>query len=810
MKTDAEKIQFLKLAEEMAKKKSIQHNKSLLIVESPAKARTISKYLGKDYTVQASIGHIKDLPPNRLGVKIDKGFEPEYRLDRSKKEVVEKICASAQQAAKIFIGTDPDREGEAIAYHIAEEIKKRDPSAESRIQRVLFTEITKSGIQKGLEQPRSIDMNLVLSQQARRVLDRLIGYKISPFLWKMFPGQSDTYLSAGRVQSVALRLVVERERAIEQFEPIPYWVISGVFHPADYPEDRFEAQLTKIDGKTLQKPKGSKKDLSQKEFTELFFIRSESEAKAILKELQTIDTFTITDISSKSLRRKPPAPFITSTLQQEASIRLGIPPKRTMRIAQQLYEGVSLGEEGLVGLITYMRTDSPRISPEAQEEAREYIAQQWGKEYLPAKPPEYASKVPKAQEAHEAIRPTSLRYTPDYVRQFLDKQSAALYELIYNRFLASQMKPAEIERTTVIISGGRFEFRATGSIVTFPGFLIVYQDSDEAKQNKEEENAQDQKLPESLSKQRELLPVEFKERAAETKPPARYTEASLIKELEEKGIGRPSTYATIVSTIQDRGYVTVENRKLFATELGKKVVDTLIEHFPDLFEVSFTAKMETHLDSIAEGQAAYRTVVEQFYFPMENLLQEAERKNVYPTISCPECGAPMTIRQGRYGPFWGCTRYPDCNGTLPIVQNSSTAEPDESIRCPECNAPMVLRNSKRGRFYGCSRYPECTGTRPYSLGIACPVCGKGEIVERQSKRRKIFYSCSRYPDCNFIAWRQPVAEKCPNCGNPWMEILTGKGAKTSLICPSCSHKVSTQQPENSENERESEKEDLGN
>ncbi len=770
----------------MGKKKS--KKKSLLVVESPTKAGTLRKYLGKDFVIEASVGHIKDLPPHRLGVEIDKGFKPVYRLVKGKKEIVEKICAVAKDSEEVLIATDPDREGEAIAYHIAEEIEKRDPKAKGKIKRVLFTEITKAGVAKGLEAPREIDLNLVLSQQARRVLDRLIGYKISPFLWKMLPGKSDKVLSAGRVQSVALRLIVERERAIAQFQPIVYWSIFGDFHLAGAPKARFRARLVKIGGQSLQRPEGSATEYTEEQLQKLFFIRSEAEANRILEELRTVPEFHITSVQAKKVLRKPPAPFITSSLQQEAANRLGFTSRRTMQIAQRLYEGVEIGKEGVVGLITYMRTDSPRVSAEAQEEARAVIAAKWGKEYVPDKPPQYASRALKAQEAHEAIRPTSLRFTPEYVRPFLDEQAAALYALIYYRFLASQMKPAQLEQTIVTIRGGRFEFRVTGSIVLFPGFLAVYQ---EEKEERGEEEKEEQRLPEGLTKGSRVEPEQFFAKEAQTKPPARYTEATLIRELEQKGIGRPSTYATIVSTIQERGYVRAEGRRrrLFATELGMQVSDLLVEHFPELFDVSFTAKLEDQLDTIAEGRTDYETVVEQIYYPMEKLLQQAEEKQIYPTISCPECGAPMVLRQSRYGPFWGCSRYPECKGTLPLVQPAERreeAELREDVHCPECGAPMILRNSRTGRFYGCSRYPECKGTRPYGIGIVCPMCGEGEVVERRSKAGRIFYSCSRYPDCKFLAWRKPVPQQCPNCGHRWLEEhYDKKTQQLRWVCPHC-------------------------
>ncbi len=791
---------------------SRKRKKSLLVVESPTKAQTLRKYLGKNFVVEASVGHIKDLPPHRLGVQIEKGFKPVYQLVRGKKEIVEKICSAAKQSEEVLIATDPDREGEAIAYHIAEEIQKRAPEAREKIKRVLFTEITKSGVQRGLEAPREIDINLVLSQQARRVLDRLIGYKISPFLWRMLPGKSEKVLSAGRVQSVALRLIVERERAIQDFEPIAYWLVFGDFALDAESEQTFRARLVKIAGKALQRPEGSARDYTEEELQKLFFIRSEEEAERIIAELREVPEFQIASIQSRKVFRNPPAPFITSSLQQEAANRLGLSSRRTMQLAQRLYEGVEIGQEGVVGLITYMRTDSPRVSAEAQQEARDVIAQKWGEEYLPETPPQYTTKVPKAQEAHEAIRPTSLRFTPEYVRPFLDPQMAALYELIYQRFIASQMKPAQLERTTVTIKGGKFEFRVTGSVVLFPGFLAVYQEVQEEGQGSDEDR-EEQRLPEGLTRGAEVFPKKFFAKQSQTKPPARYTEASLIRELEQKGIGRPSTYATIVSTIQERGYIRAEGRRrrLFATELGIQVSDLLVEHFPELFDVSFTAKMESQLDTIAEGATDYETVVEQIYYPMEKLLEQAEEKQVYPTLSCPECGAPMTLRQSRYGPFWGCTRYPECKGTLPLVQTAEQkeeAEVREDIRCPQCGAPMVLRNSKRGRFYGCSRYPECKGTRPYTIGVSCPVCKEGEVVERRSKSGRIFYSCSRYPECEFIAWRKPIPQPCPQCQHPWLEEKYQQQAdKVIAVCPNCRAQfpdfIHNQESQNVETEKNS-------
>ncbi|MGB9851882.1 MAG: type I DNA topoisomerase [Candidatus Kapaibacteriota bacterium] len=729
--------------------------KNLLIVESPAKAKTINKYLGKDYLVEASVGHIKDLNKHTLSVDIKNGFQPIYQILKDKKEVIEKLRKSAKKCQYVYIATDPDREGEAIAWHIAEEIQKVNP----KIKRVLFNEITPKGIKEGFANPRELDENLYLSQQARRVLDRLIGYKISPFVSNALITKSLKALSAGRVQSVALRLICEREEDIENFEPFVFWNIQAKFSTG---KNIIIAKLIEFDGKQIKNPEGSKKiqrnettEEYQKRLEKFFYIESNEQANNLVERIKNVDAFFVSKVTKKRIKKSPKPPFITSTLQQEAARKLGFSNKLTMQLAQRLYEGVPLGKEGNVGLITYMRTDSVRISSDAIDSVRSYIFNKFGKRYLPDKPNIYKSKSPNVQDAHEAIRPTDINRTPDSLKGLLDRNLLLLYELIYNRFVASQMVPAEYDQTVVEIKGGDFLFRSSGRVIVFDGYLAIYSEEEESDEDNEEGKT---KLPKVTENQKlQLQNVEPKE--SQTQPPPRYNQASLIKELEEKGIGRPSTYATIVSTLLERKYVLLKNKAFVPTILGREVNKTLVKYFSDIFNVEFTAKMETELDTIAEGLTKYSEVVNKFYQPLTELLVNANKELTENGIVCDVCGAPMVVRVSKYGRFLGCTNYPKCKNTKPLYEVIQKEEPQivEDVTCPICGKPMVKRNSKKGEFYGCIDYPNCKGTRPIDAKGAprfqpipvpdekCPKCGSGMILRRGP--RGYFLACSTYPKC---------------------------------------------------------------
>ncbi|MEJ5287099.1 MAG: DNA topoisomerase I [Candidatus Kapaibacterium sp.] len=729
-------------------------NKNLLIVESPAKAKTINKYLGKDFIVEASVGHIKDLNKHTLSVDISNNFQPIYQILKDKKKVIEKLRQTAKNCNEVLIATDPDREGEAIAWHIAEEIQQANP----KIKRVLFNEITPKGIKEGLANPRDLDENLYYSQQARRVLDRLIGYKISPFVSNALVTKSANALSAGRVQSVALRLICEREEDIEIFEPFVYWNIIGQFLAG---KEVIEAKLVEFDGKQIKNPEGSKKphrnetqDDYHKRIKKFFFIETEQQAKELVERIKKVQEFVVSKVTKKRIKKAPKPPFITSTLQQEAARKLGFSNKLTMQLAQRLYEGVPLGAEGNVGLITYMRTDSVRISNDAIESARLLIQQKYGQKYLPPNPVIYKSKNPNVQDAHEAIRPTDLNRTPESLKGLLDRNLLMLYELIYNRFLASQMTPAEFDQTVIEIKGEEFLFRATGRVIVFDGYLAVY-----AEEQTEEETEEEKKKLPKVSENQTLILNKLEIKDSQTQPPPRYNQASLIKELEEKGIGRPSTYATIVSTLLERKYVVLKNKSFIPTDLGKEVNRTLLKYFSEIFNVEFTAKMEENLDTIAEGKTNYVEVVSKFYEPLTNLLSFANKEISSNGITCEVCGAPMVVRVSKFGRFLGCSNYPECKNTKPLYEVVQKEEPKlvEDVRCPVCGKPMVLRKSKRGEFYGCSDYPNCNGTRPLEEKKSprfepiliqeekCPKCGS-EMLLRLGPRG-YFLACSTYPKC---------------------------------------------------------------
>jgi DNA topoisomerase I len=793
--------------------------KALVIVESPAKAKTINTYLGNNYVVKASLGHIKDLPKKDLAVDVDNGFAPRYEVIEGKKKLIGELKAAAKNADAIYLAADPDREGEAICYHLQEELgtPKNAKKAGPQIFRVMFNEITKNAVQKAFETPLQVNVNLVQAQQARRVLDRLVGYKISPLLWdKVRRG-----LSAGRVQTVAVRVVVEREREIRAFIKEEYWTLDVDLNAKKAPV--LTARL-------------------QKKNDETPVIGNQETSDGLVADLA--DTaYLVKSVGTKEKRRNPVPPFITSTLQQDASRKLRFSVKRTMLLAQRLYEGVELGKEGAVGLITYMRTDSTRVSPDAITETRGFIGEKYGPQYLPAQPNVYKGKK-DAQDAHEAIRPSSVLKTPDQVAKYLAEDELKMYRLIWMRFVASQMMPAVFDQTTIDISakgisGTDYTFRATGSVPKFDGFLAVYEEGKD--QRDEDDDELKHKLP--AVTQGEVL--KFKALRPEqhfTEPPPRYNEATLVKKLESDGVGRPSTYASILSTIQDREYVTKEGGKFKPTELGMVVCDLLLESFNDIFDVKYTARMEEELDEIEEGTLDWRTAMSEFYERFTKDLTHAEehmtniKRMEKPTdLTCEKCGKPLVIKWGKHGSFLACTGYPECTFTreltvdLPDVDGADLSEQGDEEYCENCGRPMVLKKGRFGTFLACTGYPDCKTTKQIggaqkkpdvaldekcpqcssnlvqkfgrfgeftacsnyptckyvkqkTIGVSCPECSEGEISERRSKKGKTFFGCTRYPDCSFVAWAKPVNEKCPDCGSPYMvEKYLKAGAV--LQCP---------------------------
>lgn len=748
--------------------------KNLLIVESPAKARTLQKYLGGDFQVKASVGHVMDLPKSKLGVDIEHDFAPEYQVLNGKKKIISELRAAAKGKENIFLAPDPDREGEAIAWHIAENLGK---AHQKNIRRVLFNEITKRSVQEALRHPQDLDRNLYEAQQTRRILDRLVGYQISPLLWK----KVRRGLSAGRVQSVTVRIICEREREIQAFQAKEYWSITARLEGRNPPA--FSARLFRIGNDKLDPEK--------------FRVEDQAAADALVARLRTA-TWTVSRVERKERRRYPTPPFITSRLQQEASRKLGYAPNRTMRIAQRLYEGIELGEQGAVGLITYMRTDSTRIAPEALQQVRGFIAERFGKPYLPEHANSYPSKK-GAQDAHEAIRPTSLEHPPESVARFLSKEELALYTLIWNRFVACQMVPAVFDQTTVDITAAATLFRATGQIMKFDGFIRVYTEGrDEDRKEDDEDDESERQLPllaegESL-RLHELLPEQHF-----TQPPPRFSQATLIKELEEKGIGRPSTYASIMATILNKEYVVEDkSKRLRPTPLGLLVTELLVDAFPDILNVEFTAGMEAQLDQIEEGKEQWVAAMHRFYTPFARDLEHAEermrdvKRGGEPTdIACAACAAHMVIKWGRGGEFLACPNYPECKntknftrdaeGTITIVEAEVIDE-----KCESCGKPLQVRFGRFGKFLGCTGYPECKTVRslirPVPTGVKCPDCGQGEIMEKRSRGGKIFYSCNRYPACKFATWERPVPEPCPNCNAPFVVEKTTKRYGTVRRC----------------------------
>jgi len=762
--------------------------KSLIIVESPAKARTITKYLGRGYTVMASVGHVKDLPPSKLGVDLDNDFEPQYVTIKGKAGVLADIKKKAKEADKVFLAPDPDREGEAIAWHLAEEIDGKAKRKDRKVFRVLFNEITPSAIKRALQSPGQIDMNLVNAQQARRVLDRIVGFQGSQLLWtKVRRG-----LSMGRVQSVAVRLICDREAEREAFHPVEYWSITATLSGASPPP--FDAKLHSINGQDA-------------------VISSAEEADRVVTAVQG-KAFTIASIERKERRRNPAAPFITSRLQQDAARKLRFSPKKTMTLAQQLYEGLEVGKEGSVGLITYMRTDSPRIATEAAEEARQLVRERFGPEYLPETPHVYKTQK-AAQEAHEAIRPTSAQRDPESIRRYLDHDQYQLYKLIWNRFIASQMAAAILEMTRIDSvpehTNDRYVFRATGTVVKFPGHTAVYLEGKDAangqspKQDQEAEEEGERTLP-ILSEGESLQLVAQEDQPVPgllpkqhfTQPPPRYNEALLIKELEEKGIGRPSTYAAIISTIQERNYVEKQEGRFMPTEVGRLVNDFLVKGFPDILNVDFTSLMEKELDEVEEGAKPWVTAVRDFYKPFLKNLQKAKKipgpKDMVapPTdIPCENCGRMLVIKWGRNGKFLACPGYkekPPCkntqnferlpDGTIKIVAKEQVMT-DE--KCEKCGSPMAVKHGRFGRFLACSAYPACKSTKAIPLGVKCPQCG-GNLAQKRTRKGRNFFACGNYPNCKFALWDRPTNSPCPKCHAPFLVEKVSKQNGTRLQC----------------------------
>ncbi len=794
--------------------------KSLVIVESPAKARTIGRYLGEDFVVKASMGHIKDLPKSKLGIQVDDGFQLEYKTIPGKEKVIRELKAAAKGASTVYLAADPDREGEAICFHLAHELE----SPRKVFHRILLNEITRTSVLHAVENPSSIDEKLVDAQQARRALDRLVGYKVSPLLWeKVRQG-----LSAGRVQSVALRLIVDRENEIRSFQSQEFWKLTARLSAGGRPPE-FEARALRLRG-------------------EKFLVETEAQAREVLEQVGR-STFTVDSVNTREKKRYPVPPFITSKLQQEASRRLHFPVKRTMMLAQQLYEGVELGKEGAVGLITYMRTDSPRVSQEALAEVRSYIQEKHGNPYLPESPVQYRSKQ-GAQDAHEAIRPTSVFRTPDSVKEFLDRDQFRLYDLIWKRFVASQMNPAQFDETTIDIQAGPCLFRASGSIPRFSGFIAVYEESREEGESQDKEAEDEEaalRLPEvQTGETLQLLALQPEQKF--TQPPSRYSEAMLVKALEDKGIGRPSTYASILSVLTNREYATKQEGRFIPTETGEVVTGLLVESFQDLFSYEYTARMEDHLDRIETGEEHWAEAMKAFYQHFSETLKTAkqEMRNLkqeelptdeicdrcgkpmvikwgrfgrfiacsgYPECvntrelkkaengaaapapdnleeeTCENCGRNMVIKRGRFGEFLACSGYPECKTTRRILKNGQekvASRPDQKLDepCPQCGNPLAIKYGRYGEFTACSSYPKCRFIKAKTIGMRCPKPGcEGEIQERKSRRGKVFYGCSRYPSCDFTAWQRPLGESCPECGSSYLLLKSSKRKGWQKYCP---------------------------
>lgn len=747
--------------------------KSLVIVESPAKSKTIRKILGDGYQIEASYGHVRNLPTKdpstqNLGFDVENHFTPKFEVIPGKQNVVKKLNDMAKKVDRVYLASDPDREGEAIAWHVRQILKVPD----EKISRIVFNEITPKAVKHSVENPRSIDMDMVKAQQTRQILDKLVGYKLSPVLWKQIGNRN---LSAGRVQSVALRMICEREDEIEAFVPQEYWSIHTVL---DKDGKIFDAELSKIKGKAIEKS-----------------IKNKDEAQKIVDFLSNYpDEFDVSKVTKKSTKRKPTAPFITSTMQRAASSKLGFGVQKTMQVAQKLYEGMEI-DGTPVGLITYMRTDSVRVSDDAQAMAKDYILNNYGEKYYPAKSNVYVKGKQNVQDAHEAIRPSYPERTPDSIKKYLDNDQYKLYKLIWEKFMSSQMTSAEVANKTIEISAGDYTLKAGTSKVTFDGFLKVYNDADEEEQ-KDEAKIPDLEQGDKVKCQK----VEPKQHF--TQPPPRYNEASLVKALEEHGIGRPSTYATIITVIQTRKYVEKKDKALRPTLLGRTVSKQLCAQFADIMDYKFTAGMETKLDEIAEKKAVWDNVLQEFYTPfieeVNKALQTGERVRIESKIKCPNCGKPMVLRTSKFGTqFLGCSGYPDCKTMMSLNALSEENSEDEQSnepqvceeKCEKCGSDMIFKTGPYGRYMECTN-AECKHRKPYrkSTGVKCPKCGEGMIVERKSKRGTVFYGCDKYPSCDFTLWNEPTGEKCPECGSLLVKKVLRKGTVISCSSMKCNYK----------------------
>lgn len=753
--------------------------KSLVIVESPAKAKTIEKFLGKGFKVLASYGHVRALPSKQGSVDVAHDFEPKYHVLPESKKHLDLLKKEAQGSDELILATDLDREGEAIAWHLLEALGIDEQGSKPLVKRVTFHEITKDAILKAMSEPRRIARDLVDAQQARSILDYLVGFNLSPFLWKKIRYG----LSAGRVQSVALRLICERDKEIAAFLPQEYWTIDALLRAASGQD--FKARLFTVDGKRLDKLE----------------IGDEGTAQNLVTEIAKED-FRVSSLVRKEKKRNPAAPFTTSTLQQEASRKLGFSARKTMSTAQKLYEGIDIGQ-GSVGLITYMRTDSVALSTVATNEAREVISQRFGKEYALDHPRVYKSKAKNAQEAHEAIRPTTIADAPEKLKPFLSSDQFRLYQLIWTRTVASQMAAAVLEATTVDLTAGeRFTFRASGQVIRFPGFMKLYIEGTDSPDEEQEGTLPAMAEGETV-KRKELLPEQHF-----TQAPPRFTEASLVKTLEEYGIGRPSTYASIMNTLVVRKYVRLEKRAFFAEDVGMVVNDLLVNHFARYVDYDFTAKLEEDLDAISRGEETWRPVIRGFWEPFITLLKQKEKEVTKEDLTtektdrvCPDCSQPLVIKLGRSGRFLACSGFPECRYTEPLAAEEQPEPEVSEEKCDKCGAPMLIKMGRYGKFLACSAYPGCKNiqplVKPKSLDIPCPECKEGELMEKKSRYGKIFYSCSRYPQCKYALWDQPVNEPCPKCDHPVIVEKVTKRYGTFRKCPTetCDWKLELVPPE---------------
>ena len=739
--------------------KKADNGKALVIVESPAKSKTIKKILGSNYQIEASFGHIRDFPKNVLGFDVNDGFKPSFIIIPEKKKVVTKLNEMAKKVDKIYLASDPDREGEAIAWHVRQVLKVPD----DKIFRIEFNEITPKAVKYAVAHSRQIDMDRVKAQQTRQILDKLVGYKLSPVLWKQL---GNYHLSAGRVQSVALRMICEREDEIEAFVPVEYWSVTVKLEKDG---KVFDAELIKIDGEKLD-------------------LGNEEQAQKIKEYLEDSSReYIVSKITNRETKRKPTAPFITSTLQREASSKLGYGVSKTMQIAQKLYEGIEL-EEGSVGLITYMRTDSVRISDDARDMAKDFILQNYGEKYYPETPNSYAKGKKNVQDAHEAIRPSYPERTPESIKKYLTPEQFRLYKLIWNKFMASQMANAVVANKTVEITAGDCTLKTGTSKVLFDGFLKLYNDSDEAEELS--------KIPD-LNKDDKLEKKEVIPKQHFTQPPPRFSEASLVKALEEYGIGRPSTYASIITKIQTRKYVEKQDKVLVPTFLGRTVSKQLVSQFTDIMDYAFTAGMEEKLDKIADNKAVWNKVLQEFYDPFMETVNEvmanAGRLKIESDVTCPNCGRKMLVRTSRFGnQFLGCSGYPECKTILPIDVNGDTVKPLEpekaEEKCEKCGGDMIIKTGPYGKYLECV---SCQNRKSFvrSTGVTCPKCGKGQIVERKSKYGKMFFGCNKYPDCDFVLWNEPTGDVCPKCGSLVVKRVMKSGEKLECSNRSCDYKA---------------------